>query len=167
MTHICISKLTIIGSVNGLSPGRRQPIISTNDGILLIRTQWTNFSEILIKVQTFSFTEIHLKLSSVEIRPFCLGLNMIISEPAAPISPTPSMCDGLTPVLHSPYYYPCFSIPAATMRPWFIRSQYGVRIVELSWQWLDWHDKAVLRMTRLDCAWLRGYGAGLLGTAFS
>ena len=27
VTHICISKLTIIGSDNGLSPGRRQAII--------------------------------------------------------------------------------------------------------------------------------------------
>ena len=30
-THICVGKLTIIGSDNGLSPGRRQAIIWTND----------------------------------------------------------------------------------------------------------------------------------------
>ena len=36
VTHICVSKLTIIGSDNGLSPGRRQAIIWTNVGILLI-----------------------------------------------------------------------------------------------------------------------------------
>ena len=36
MTHICIGKLTIIGSDNGLSPGRRQAIISTNVEMLLI-----------------------------------------------------------------------------------------------------------------------------------
>ena len=35
-THICISKLTIIGSDNGLSPEWRQAIIWTNAGILLI-----------------------------------------------------------------------------------------------------------------------------------
>ena len=29
VTHICISKLTIFGSYNGLSPGRRQAIIWT------------------------------------------------------------------------------------------------------------------------------------------
>ena len=34
--HICISKLTIIGSDNGLAPDRHQAIIWTNDGILLI-----------------------------------------------------------------------------------------------------------------------------------
>ena len=37
--HICIGKLTIIGSDNGLSPGRRQAIIWTNAGILLIYEQ--------------------------------------------------------------------------------------------------------------------------------
>ena len=34
MTHLCISKLTITGSGNGLSPGQRQVIIWTNTGIL-------------------------------------------------------------------------------------------------------------------------------------
>ena len=38
MTHVCVSNLTIIGADNGLSPGRRQAIIYTNTGILLIRT---------------------------------------------------------------------------------------------------------------------------------
>ena len=40
--YIYISELTIIGSDNGLSPGRRQAIIWTNDGILLIRALGTN-----------------------------------------------------------------------------------------------------------------------------
>ena len=31
----CITKLTIIGSDNGLAPGRRQANIRTTDGILL------------------------------------------------------------------------------------------------------------------------------------
>ena len=54
VTHICISNLTIIGSDNGLSPGRRQAIIWTNDEILLIGALETNFSEILIEIQVFS-----------------------------------------------------------------------------------------------------------------
>ena len=37
MTHICVGNLTIFGSDNGLAPGRRQAIIWTNAGILLIR----------------------------------------------------------------------------------------------------------------------------------
>ena len=70
VTHICVSKLTIIGSDNGLSPGRRQAIIWTNAGILLIRTSRTNF-----EIHTFSFKKMHLKMSSGKWRPFCLGLN--------------------------------------------------------------------------------------------
>ena len=46
--HICINKLTIIGSDDGLSPARHQAIIWTNAGISLIRPLVTNFSEILI-----------------------------------------------------------------------------------------------------------------------
>ena len=53
VTHICVGKLTIIGSDNGLAPGRHQTIIWTNDGILLIGPLGTNFSEILIGIQTF------------------------------------------------------------------------------------------------------------------
>ena len=75
--HICVSKLTIIGSDNGLSPGRRQAIISTNAGILLTGSLRTNFSEILIGILTFSFTKMHLKISSAKWRPFYLGLNVL------------------------------------------------------------------------------------------
>ena len=75
--HICVSKLTIIGSDNGLSPGRRQAIIWTNAGILLIWPLRTNFSEIVIEIHTFSFSKMHLTISSAEWHPFCLGLNVL------------------------------------------------------------------------------------------
>ena len=65
-THICVGKLTIIGSDNGLSPGRRQAIIWTNAGILLIGPLGTNFNEMLIEIYTFSFKKIHLKMSSAK-----------------------------------------------------------------------------------------------------
>ena len=74
--HICVGKLTIIGSDNGLSPGRRQTIIWTNAGILLFGPLGSNFSEILIEIDTFSFKKMLLKLSSGKWRPFCLGLNV-------------------------------------------------------------------------------------------
>ena len=77
MTHICVSKLTIIGSDNGLSPDRRQAIIWTNAGLLLIGPLGTNFSEILIEILTFLFKKMHLKVSSVKQQPFCLGLNVL------------------------------------------------------------------------------------------
>ena len=72
-----VGKWTIIASDNGLSPGRRQAIIWTNTGILLIGPLGTNFNEILIEIQTFSFKKMHLKMSSAKWRPFCLGLNVL------------------------------------------------------------------------------------------
>ena len=78
VTHISVSKLTTIGSDNGLLSGRRQAIIWTNAGILLIWPLGTNFDENLIEIDTFSFTKMHLKTSSGKWRPFCLGLNVLI-----------------------------------------------------------------------------------------
>ena len=75
VTHICVGKLISIGSDNGLSPGRRQAIIWTNAGILLIGTLATNFSEILIEIHSFSFKKMHLKMSSAKGCLFSLGLN--------------------------------------------------------------------------------------------
>ena len=48
VTHICVSEIIITGPDNGLSPGRRQAIIWTNAGILLIGPLRINFNEILI-----------------------------------------------------------------------------------------------------------------------
>ena len=73
VTLICVSNLTIIGSDNGMSPGRYQAIIWTNAGILLIGPWWTNFGEIFIDIQTFSFKKMHLEVSSGKWRPFCLA----------------------------------------------------------------------------------------------
>ena len=75
--HICVGKLTIIASDNGLSPGRRQAIIWTNAGILLIGPLGTNFSEILIGIHIFSFKKMRLKVSSAKWRPFWFGLNVL------------------------------------------------------------------------------------------
>ena len=80
VTHICVGKVTIIGSDNGLSPARHQAIIWTNAGILLIGHLRTNFSEILIKIETCSLLmKKHLKVSSAKWRPFCLGHNVLNS----------------------------------------------------------------------------------------
>ena len=57
VTHICVSKVNIIGPDKGLSPGRRQAIIWTNAALLLIRNklQWNLKLDynILIKKNTF------------------------------------------------------------------------------------------------------------------
>ena len=77
MTHICISKLSIFGSDNGLSPDRRQAIIWTNAGILLIGPLGTNFSETLIEILTSSVKKMRMKVLSAKRRQFCLGLNVL------------------------------------------------------------------------------------------
>ena len=77
VTHICVSRLTITGSDNCLSPGRRQAIIWTSAGIVLIGPLGTNFSENLIEILSFSFTKMRLKMSSAKWRPFCLGLKVL------------------------------------------------------------------------------------------
>ena len=66
LTHICVNKLTIIGSDNGLSPG-----------LLLIGPLGTNVSDILIGIQAFLLKKMHLKVSSAKWRPFCRGPNVL------------------------------------------------------------------------------------------
>ena len=116
VTHICIGKLTIIGSDNGLSPGLRQAIIRTNAGILLIVPLGTNFSEIVIGIKKISFTEMRLKMSSAK---FCLGLNVLIKLDCKPclalylgftIFPSSSSQWKVNIILASVYHPPCRSI---------------------------------------------------------
>ena len=75
VTHICVCYLTIIGSDNGLLPGRHQVIIRSNTGILLNGPLGTNFSEIIIKIEAFPFKKKHFKVLFVKWQPICLGLN--------------------------------------------------------------------------------------------
>ena len=75
--HICVTKLTIIGSDNGLLPDHRQAIIWTNADLLLNGPLETSFDEIGIKIWTFSFKKMPLKMSSAKSRPFCHGLNVL------------------------------------------------------------------------------------------
>ena len=80
MTHIWVGKLTIIDWDNSLWPGRRQAIIWTNGGILLIGPLGTNFSEILIQIYIFSDKKVRLNMLSANWRPFCFGLNVLSSS---------------------------------------------------------------------------------------
>ena len=64
MTHIWITKLTIIVSDNDLSPGQCKDIIWTNAGISY----------------TFSSQKMHWKMSSGKWRPFCLCLNVLTKD---------------------------------------------------------------------------------------
>ena len=95
VAHICVSKLTIIASDNGLSPGRLQGIIWTNTGILLIWPLGTHFSEILIEIQRVSFKKMRLKGSSVKSRIFCLGLNVLKAKICLKIQTTDAVWNYL------------------------------------------------------------------------
>ena len=103
---ICVGELTIIGSDNGLSPGRHQAIIWTNAGILLIRT---SFSEILGEIHTFSFKKMQLQISSAKRRPFCQGgdelINLRYDPRCCNICPGYCVCLLLLPLNDQSYVF--------------------------------------------------------------
>ena len=64
-----------IGSINVLSPIRRQSIIQTNAALTSIGHLVANFSDILINIRTFSFKKMHLKiLFKIFSRPQCVNM---------------------------------------------------------------------------------------------
>ena len=78
VTHICVGKLTIIGSDNGLSPDRRQAIIWTNDGILLIgplgtKLQWNFNRNSNIFIQENALENVVCEMASILCRPQCVN----------------------------------------------------------------------------------------------
>ena len=79
MTHICVSKLTIIGPGNGLSPGRRQAIVWTNIGILLIgplsnKLQWNLYRNSYIFIHENAFENVVWKMVAILSRPQCVKI---------------------------------------------------------------------------------------------
>ena len=72
-----VSKLTIIGSDNGLSPGRHQAIIWHQCWNAVNWTLSNKLQEIFIEIHTFSFKKMHLKISFGKLWPFSLGLNVL------------------------------------------------------------------------------------------
>ena len=77
VTHICISNLTIIGSNNGLSPGRRQAIVWTNTGKLFIRTIGKNSVKFQSKFRHFhkknAFENVIWKITAILFHPQCVN----------------------------------------------------------------------------------------------
>ena len=77
MTHIFVNKLTTSGSVNGFAPERRQTILWTNDGILLIGPLETNLSEIFYRnsnifIQENALENVVCEMASILSRPQCV-----------------------------------------------------------------------------------------------
>ena len=78
VTHICVRKLTIIGSDKGLSPHRRPAIIWTIAELSIIGPLGTNFGEILIEILTFSlkknaFESVVCETATILSRPQCVN----------------------------------------------------------------------------------------------
>ena len=77
MTHVCVGNLTIIGSDNGLSPGRRQAIIWTSAGILLFWTlgnklQWNFNRNSNIFIHENAFENVVCEMASILSRLQCV-----------------------------------------------------------------------------------------------
>ena len=117
VTHTCASKLAIVGSDNGLSPGRRQAIIWTNDGILLIGPLGTKFNEIIIEICIFSFKIMYLKMSSGKWRSFCLGLSVLRVQGWWDIFRLASFIRRVAPsgITDSPNYLDRYCVPLLNM----------------------------------------------------
>ena len=77
VTHICVGNLTIIGSDNGLSLGRRQTIILTNAGILSIgplrnKLQWNFNRNSNIFIPENAHEKVVCEMASILSRPQCV-----------------------------------------------------------------------------------------------
>ena len=82
VTHVCVTKLTIIGSHNGLKPDRCQAIIWNNAGILLVSPLGTHFRAeyqskfIYILIQESAFENVVWKTAAILSRPQCVDLKV-------------------------------------------------------------------------------------------
>ena len=74
VTHICVHKLTITVSDNGLSPGRRQAIVWTNivDGTLRDKLQLNFRRNSNIFIQENAFENVVCEMASILSRPQCV-----------------------------------------------------------------------------------------------
>ena len=87
LTHICVTGLneasvnkTTAGSDNGVEQNKRQDIIWTNVGLLLIRPLETKFSKILFKLQQVWCKKILLKFVVWQKVDIFLSLNVLTSN---------------------------------------------------------------------------------------
>ena len=81
MTHICVNKIIISRSDNGLSPGRHQAIIWTNAGILHNNTwtlgnniQWNFDRNWYIYVKENALEYVVCKMASISSRSQCVNV---------------------------------------------------------------------------------------------
>ena len=76
VTHMYVGNLTIIGSDNGLSPGRRQAIIWINAGILLFdpyeKVHWNVYQNSYIFIQENACENIVCEMVVILSPPLCI-----------------------------------------------------------------------------------------------
>ena len=72
VAHICVSKLTIIDSDDGLSPGRRQAIFWTNAGILLMGHLGNSNRKSYFFFKKIHFKNVVWKMAAILSRPQCV-----------------------------------------------------------------------------------------------
>ena len=78
MRHICVSRLTITGSDNGLSPGRRQAIIV--NWTLRKKLQWNFDQKCNIFIHKNAFESIVCEMASILSRPQCVKRTMRVAN---------------------------------------------------------------------------------------
>ena len=147
--HIYVSNLTIIGSDNGLSPCRRQAIIWTKAGILLIGALGSNFSGILTQIHTFSFKEMHFKMSSGKRQPFCLGLYVLNVCTRCPQT-VRARCDKFFLWVQSLIKDLHFSFLCSIQYP-----IYSIFYCQTYWNMFSWnfHDNGNIQVVKLHKTW--------------
>ena len=100
--HICVSKLTIMGSDNGLSSDQHQAIIWTNAEISLFgplrkKLQWNLNRNSYIFIQEIAFENIVCKMVAILSQPQCIDIEIIewYFHKYAPPPPPPPPCLSL------------------------------------------------------------------------
>ena len=83
MTQICVGKLTIIGSDNGLSPGRRQAIIWTKcwniaNLTLMNKFQWYFYQNSIIFIPENELENVVCEMASILSRPQCVNNSVAV-----------------------------------------------------------------------------------------
>ena len=89
VTHICVSRLPITGSDNGLSPGRRQAVIWTNWNIvnwtLRNKLQWKFNRNSNIFIHENAFESFVCEMAAILSRPQCVNDKKRIGQVASDI----------------------------------------------------------------------------------
>ena len=78
--HICVSKLTIIGSGNGMLPGWHQVIIWTNAGILFIgdKIQWHFNWNQCISIHENAFENVACQMAPISSQPLWVNCDRLM-----------------------------------------------------------------------------------------